>query len=158
LAPVQRRALDWLALAEWFGSGLAPLAPGFFGSVAALPLFALLRGLPPLAYWAVTAGLSALGTLAAGRAAVLLGEKDPQRVVIDEVTGVLIALGCVQTAGLVPLAVGFVAFRVLDVTKPGPIDRVQHLRPPALGIMADDWLAGALAGGLAALTRALLGA
>jgi phosphatidylglycerophosphatase A len=42
--------------------------------------------------------------------------------------------------------VAFVAFRAFDIAKPGIIDDVQRLKPPGLGIMADDVLAGVAAG------------
>jgi phosphatidylglycerophosphatase A len=48
-------------------------------------------------------------------------------------------------------------FRVLDITKPGPIDTVQHLRPPGLGIMADDVLAGLAAGAIVRLGTTFFG-
>jgi phosphatidylglycerophosphatase A len=69
--------------------------------------------------------------------------------VIDEVVGTLIALGLVRTRSLGARLVAFALFRVLDITKPGPIARAEHARPPGLGIMLDDVLAGMVAGLLA---------
>jgi len=141
-------------IGQWFGTGLSPVAPGTVGSLGALPLFFLLRELPLVAYWATTALVTLLGVWAAERCAKLLGDEDPGSVVIDEVAGVLIALGCVQHQALWLLAGAWLAFRVLDIVKPWLIDRVQSLRPPGVGIMADDVLAGLGAGGLAALIAA----
>jgi phosphatidylglycerophosphatase A len=50
-----------LLLAQWFGSGRAPRAPGTVGSLAALPLYFLLRDLPLPVYVGLTLGLSGLG-------------------------------------------------------------------------------------------------
>jgi phosphatidylglycerophosphatase A len=75
-----------------------------------------------------------------------LGEEDPQAVVIDEVAGTLLAMGIARPAGIIGELAAFALFRVLDITKPGVIDRAQRLRPEGLGIMADDVLAGLGAG------------
>jgi phosphatidylglycerophosphatase A len=55
--------------------------------------------------------------------------------------------------GLVVFAFGL--FRAFDILKPGPIDRLQSL-PGGWGVMADDLLAGALAGILAGAAAFLL--
>ncbi|HSC87990.1 MAG TPA: phosphatidylglycerophosphatase A, partial [Polyangiaceae bacterium] len=134
-----------LLLAQWFGSGLSPKAPGTVGSLATIPLYWLLRDAPLPLYLGAVAVSIALGIWASGRAAALLGDDDPQSVVIDEVAGVLIALGFVR--GFWPLELmAWLLFRAFDITKPGPIDRVQYLTPAGVGIMADDVLAGLLAG------------
>lgn len=124
------------------------------GSAATLPLALLLRPLPHYAFAAVAVGVSILGVWVSGIAADVLGEKDPQSVVIDEVAGVLLALSFVHTNGLFAWALAWLLFRLFDITKPGPIDRAQYLSPPGLGIMADDILAGLVAGGVTlAVTR-----
>lgn len=138
-----------LILATWFGCGLAPKAPGTFGALGAVPLHAALCSLPSGAHAAAVVATGALGTWASHRASVVWNEKDPQRVVIDEVAGVLIAMGCVRGAGIWPAALAFGLFRLLDITKPGPIRRAERLPPVGFGIMADDLLAGVLAGALA---------
>lgn len=138
-----------LATARWFGAGCAPKAPGTFGSLAAVPLAGLLMRAHVLVYWAVAAGIVGLGIHASQRASELLGEEDPQSVVIDEVAGVMLSLGFVLSGPLWTQALAFVLFRWLDITKPGPIFRVQFVQPAGLGIMADDVLAGLGAGLLA---------
>jgi phosphatidylglycerophosphatase A len=149
--PLPARWVSWLS--TWFGCGYAKKAPGTVGSLGALPLFALLQyGVPNSAflYWAVVVALCALGTLAADRFARATGTKDPQQVVIDEVAGVLIALGFVRSGGPLALAVAWVLFRALDILKPWPISLAEKAKPPGLGIMLDDLVAGFFAG-LAAL-------
>jgi phosphatidylglycerophosphatase A len=135
-------------LATWFGCGHSPVAPGTVGTLGALPLAYGLHVLGPVAYWAGTLAAVAGGTWAADRTARELGVEDPQVVVIDEVAGVLIAIGIAAAGGPWAAAAAILLFRLFDVWKPGPVDRVQKL-PGGLGIMADDVLAGLLAGALA---------
>jgi phosphatidylglycerophosphatase A len=133
-------------IATWFGCGNAKKAPGTVGSLGAVPLHLALRLLPtPLHIGAVLA-VSAAGIWASNEMAKALGEEDPQIVVIDEVAGTLIAMGIVAQRSLAVRIAALIVFRVLDITKPGLIDRLQHTKPPGMGIMADDLLAGVLAG------------
>lgn len=146
--------IDRLALliGQWFGTGLSPVAPGTVGSLGALPLFWLMRDLNVFVYWGLTLLISGLGIVVSERCSEVLGEKDPSSVVIDEVAGVVIALGLVQHGPLWLLALAWVLFRVFDITKPGLIYRAQYWPPAGLGIMVDDLIAGAVAGALASVT------
>ncbi len=139
-------------LATWFGCGNSPIAPGTVGSIATLPLHIALKWLGPAPYLLGTLVAVGAGVWASERTAAALGEKDPQRVVIDEVAGTLIAMGLCRGHGLGAELLSLVAFRIFDVLKPGIIDKAQRLEPKGVGIMADDVLAG-LAAGL--LTRLL---
>ena len=84
-----------------------------------------------------------MGVFVASRTASYLGRKDPQIVVIDEVSGQLIAYFGIGTA--MPnwkyFLLGFILFRVFDIWKPFPARQAESL-PGGLGIMADDWIAG----------------
>jgi phosphatidylglycerophosphatase A len=133
-------------VATWFGCGLSPVAPGTVGTLGALPLAYGLHALGTGAYWAGTAAVTLGGTWAADRTSRELGEKDPQSVVIDEVSGALIAIGLAAPGGFWACLFALVLFRLLDIKKPGSIDAAQHLKPAGVGIMADDVLAGAIAG------------
>jgi phosphatidylglycerophosphatase A len=133
-------------IASWFGCGNFKNAPGTVGSLGAVPLHWLLSRMAPLPHAVAVAFVAGAGIWAAGRRAEQLGEKDPQSIVIDEVAGTLIALGLVRRKSLAVQLATLVLFRVFDITKPGIIDRAQHAKPVGLGIMADDLLAGALAG------------
>jgi len=128
-------------IASGFGSGYAPKAPGTVGSLVALALgWGLLLG-PP---WALPAAIllaCAAGWWAIGVAG---GDDDPGWVVIDEFAGQWIALLPLSHPSPAGLLAAFVLFRLLDITKPGPIgwaDR-QH---SAFGVMADDVIAGDIA-------------
>jgi len=124
--------------------GFFPIAPGTAGSLAALPLFALIRwiGMPAVELSMIVA-VFAIGVWAASGTEVALGRKDPGVVVIDEVLGMLITLALlpVSIAGIV---LGFLLFRVFDVVKPYPAAQLEHLHG-GLGIMADDAVAGVYA-------------
>lgn len=127
------------------------------GSIGAVPLHFALSMLGPVPHVAAIVALTIAGTWASNEVARAEGIEDPQKVVIDEVAGTLIAMGMVSKSavGIRLLALGL--FRVFDITKPGPIDTVQRLEPPGVGIMADDLLAGVAAGAMAYSVSALLG-
>ena len=150
-------ALPARLLATWFGCGLSPKAPGTVGSIGAVPLHVALAMLGPLPHAAAIVALTAAGTWAANAVARAEGIEDPQKVVVDEVAGTLIAMGMVSGSGWGIRLLALALFRVLDITKPGPIDTVQRLEPPGVGIMADDVLAGLAAGAMAYSVSALLG-
>lgn len=136
-------------LSTWLGCGRSPLAPGTVGALAAVPLHFGLELTGRWAHFGAVVALTVLGTWAADRTARDLGDDDPSSVVIDEVAGTLIALFIVGGAGWGALVAAFLLFRLFDIAKPGIIDRAQALRPPGVGIMADDVLAGLFAGALA---------
>jgi phosphatidylglycerophosphatase A len=139
-------ALAARLVATWFGCGRSPIAPGTVGTLGALPLHLALRALGPIPYAVAVAAITAAGTWAAQREAERLAEDDPQSVVVDEVAGVLLALLLARGTGIKGEILAVVLFRVFDIWKPGAIDRVQHLEPQGVGIMADDVLAGVFAG------------
>ena len=79
----------------------------------------------------------------------LYNKKDPKEVVVDEVSGQLLAiLACIQsekfTYIFLSLLLSFILFRFFDITKIGPIKRCENL-PNGIGIMADDIVAGLFA-------------
>ncbi|UCE88003.1 MAG: phosphatidylglycerophosphatase A [Deltaproteobacteria bacterium] len=131
------------------GVGYAPVAPGTFGSAAAIPIFVLLSRLDPLLYSLTVVALVFLGIWAADMTEGLFGRKDDGRIVIDEVVGQLIALAPLALGGgprgATALVTGFVAFRLFDIWKPGPVAWAErHFRGGA-GVVLDDVAAGLLA-------------
>jgi phosphatidylglycerophosphatase A len=133
-----------VCVASGFGTGFAPVAAGTVASAIATLVGAALLWWSPLAL-SVAVLLAAFGGLWAVLAAQVDG--DPGWVTIDEFAGQWIALLGLAAVTPVGLLAAFVLFRFLDVTKLGPVgwaDR-QH---GAAGIMADDLIAGALAGGI----------
>lgn len=147
-----------LALATWFGAGLAPKGPGTAGSLGAL------LAAWPLAVWAGWAPwhfplLAALLLLPAVWAASVTarerGVEDPQIVVIDEVLGQWLALAGAARFSLWEVAAAFVLFRIFDIVKPWPVRQAESL-PGGAGIVADDLLAGLYAAAVLAAARAAL--
>jgi phosphatidylglycerophosphatase A len=121
--------------------GFFPVAPGTAGSLAALPLYALIRWLGgPLFETAAIAAVFAAGVWASSRAETMLGTSDPGPVVIDEVLGMLMTLAWMPLS-LAGVTVGFVLFRAFDIVKPFPAGRLEHA-PRGWGIMLDDAMAG----------------
>lgn len=125
--------------ASGLGVGYVPRAPGTAGSILGVVLgcVALDHGHRALIAGVIVASL--IGLLAiprTGRAA-----HDPGWIVIDEIAGQMIALlGLPYLTGSGVL-LAFLLFRLFDIRKPWPIS-LADARPDALGIMADDWIAG----------------
>jgi phosphatidylglycerophosphatase A len=178
-----------LFIATAAGLGYIPKAPGTFGSLAGLllamfPFFVTIvitwiagsflisysAGIDPVLIVQIflTLGAACVGVWAANRAAKFWREKDPQRVVIDEVSGqhLTLLLGLAvpiwwraapeawgYPLGLITLhsalnwkylLLGLILFRVFDIWKPFPARQAESL-PGGWGIMADDWVAGVYA-------------
>lgn len=155
----QRPLRDQLALllGQWFWTGRAPVAPGTMGSLGAVPLVWALLHASALVYWAATLLVCLLGFPISQKCSEILNDKDPSSVVIDEVAGVMLAVGMVRDAPLVILVLAWVLFRFFDIAKPLLIDKAQYWKPIGVGIMSDDILAGIVAGALSwAAWQALL--
>jgi phosphatidylglycerophosphatase A len=128
-------------IASGFGAGYAPVAPGTAGSLVALLLGALLMLASPVAL-PVAALAATIGGVWAIRAARVDG--DPGWVVIDEVAGQWIAMLPLPRPAWPGLLAAFLLFRLFDITKPGPVGWADR-RHGAVGVMADDVIAGAIA-------------
>lgn len=120
--------------------GYAPVAPGTFGSAAGLVAFWLVRAFGGAALEVpIILVVFALGVWSATVAEQMLGV-DPAPVVLDEVLGMLVTLAFMPVT-LTGALVGFLLFRLLDVSKPWPSAQFERL-PGGLGVMADDAMAG----------------
>ncbi|MCP3869558.1 MAG: phosphatidylglycerophosphatase A [Gammaproteobacteria bacterium] len=128
-------------LAFGLGSGASPVAPGTVGTIAALPLYFLLRPLAPSVYLLLVAGLFLLGIWLCSLASRDLGIHDPGAIVWDEWVGLLVTLWLIPE-GVWWLLAGFVLFRIFDILKPWPIGWLDRRVPGGLGIMLDDLVAG----------------
>ena len=127
-----------------FGSGLAPNAPGTFGTIAALPFWYVLQFLPPAYYVVVLILAFILGVYLCGATADALGVHDHGGIVWDEFVGLWIALFMVPMHfGWILL--GFALFRLFDIWKPWPIRVLDAKVHGGFGIMIDDVLAGVYA-------------
>lgn len=129
------------AAATGFGLGHVPVAPGTAGTLLGIPLFLVLSPLPPPAYLAVLLGCTGGACWIAGRAEAILGEKDSPKIVIDEIVGYLWTMALLSPTPA-HLAVGFLLFRLLDITKPFPAGLIQRRVPGGCGVVLDDVAAG----------------
>lgn len=146
-------------LAYGFGAGLAPKAPGTFGTLVAVPLWLLLVWAvsDPTVYLMICAVLFVAGCWICGESARLLGLHDAPGIVFDEIVGFfitafpLLGLSFDRMLGLWVL-VAFVLFRFFDIIKPWPIRWLDRQVHGGFGIMLDDVVAALFAaGGLYAL-------
>jgi phosphatidylglycerophosphatase A len=131
-----------LLIATVFGLGYAPVAPGTFGSAAGLLVWWALPASAPAQAIAIVA-LFAIGSWSGNVAEHHFGRTDPGQVVIDEVMGMLITM-FLNPGGWLGGLLGFVLFRLFDVVKPYPSNRLERL-PGGIGVMADDGMAAVYA-------------
>lgn len=129
-------------IATFFGTGYAPKAPGTVASVATLPLFFFIRGLSLFWYLIVVALLTGVGVVSSSQMENIWG-RDPSRVVIDEVVGMLISL-ISRPDKAIKVLYGLIIFRILDILKPFPVGMIDKKATGGVGIMADDIVAGSI--------------
>jgi phosphatidylglycerophosphatase A len=150
---LKRSFLDYAAL--WIatcGVGYMPLVPATWGSLAGVGLYLLAQTVNvnfthfvPVIF---LIGLFLIGIWSAARVVKLTGRKDPRIVIIDEIVGQLVTFLFVPAQfNWWIIIIGFFAFRLFDILKPFPANRLENL-PNGLGVMADDVMAGFYAGGL----------
>jgi phosphatidylglycerophosphatase A len=131
-----------LAVATVFGVGYAPVAPGTFGSAAGLLVWWLLPASPVVQGVAIVA-IFVLGSWGGNVAEHHFGRTDPGQVVVDEVMGMLITL-FLNPVGWMGALGGFLLFRLFDVIKPYPANKLEQLHG-GVGVMADDAMAAVYA-------------
>jgi phosphatidylglycerophosphatase A len=132
-------------LATWFGAGFACVAPGTVATATVLPLYWLLRLVSMPLQLAIALLIIGLSIMSANRVASDLNQDDPQIIVIDEVSGALVALLVVSSAAPVEQIMALLVFRLLDIFKPWPIN-ISIGGLAAFGIVYDDVVAGLGAG------------
>ncbi|GAA8169826.1 phosphatidylglycerophosphatase A [Helicobacter pylori] len=139
-----------------FFSGYSKKAPGTIGS-----LVALLLGLPILIF---SANTLFLGAIFVGLIAITQIDKEEEEskihdssyIVIDELVGMWLAMA-ISGLSLAGVVLSFIFFRIYDITKPSLIGRIDKEVKGGLGVVADDALAGVLAGLSALLVISILG-
>ncbi|MGL2387078.1 phosphatidylglycerophosphatase A [Helicobacter pylori] len=139
-----------------FFSGYSKKAPGTIGS-----LVALLLGLPVLIFSANTLFLGAIFVGLIAIAQIDKEEEETKRhdssyIVIDELVGMWLAMA-ISGLSLVGVVLSFIFFRIYDITKPSLIGKIDKEVKGGLGVVADDALAGVLAGLSALLVINVLG-
>lgn len=133
-------------LATGFGVGYAPKAPGTLGSLIGVP-FAIASQIyceSITEKWITLLLCLLLGWYVTHVAEKALGQHDDQRIVIDEIVGIITTLIFFEFNWWTVLA-GFLLFRLFDIWKPGPIGTIDSQWPGSLGTFFDDILAGVFA-------------
>lgn len=139
------------------GIGLAPFAPGTFGTLLAFPLFDVLSAytdiVTQLFVFIALFGIGAWACQATGRA---LGVSDHGGMVWDETVAFLLVL-MFTPAGLMWQIAAFVLFRFFDIVKPPPIRHYDRTLKNGFGVMFDDLLAAGYTLFVLALAKTLIG-
>ena len=133
-----------LLCALGFGAGLAPKAPGTFGTLVAIPIIVLLA---QFSYWLlplVTLIFLVAGIYICSDASKYFGVHDHSSIVWDEIVGYMITLSFVPLS-FETIIIGFILFRLFDIVKPWPISWLDRRVDGAWGIMLDDVVAGLVA-------------
>lgn len=139
-------------LALGFGTGLAPFAPGTFGSLVGVLLGLAIAGLGWWPAFAVTLLATIVGIWICGESARKLGVHDHSAIVWDEIAGMMLVMLAAPPTWW-GIALGFLLFRVFDVWKPWPIREIDHGMRGGLGIMLDDVMAALMAVALLLLIK-----
>jgi len=124
-----------------FGTGLAPKAPGTFGTLVGIPAVLLFAPLGVNAYVGVVVAFALLGIFLCGETGKVLKQHDDPAIVWDEVVGYMVAFIAIPITWQT-LLLGFVLFRFFDIRKPWPIRAADKHVKGGLGVMVDDLLAG----------------
>lgn len=139
-------------IASGFGSGCAPVAPGTFGTLAALPFWVGLTFLPLWAYLLVIVVAFLFGFYICQKASDELGVHDHGGIVWDEFVGLWITMIAIPFS-VTNMVIGFILFRIFDIIKPWPIRVADQKIGGGVGIMIDDMIAGSIACGVFHLIR-----
>lgn len=128
-----------------FGSGLLPIMPGTWATLLAIPIYLVLSCLSLPLYLLATIAIAAAAVWASDRVSAEIGVHDDSRVNIDEIVGYLVTM-IAAPAGFLPIVLGFVYFRVLDILKPWPLSWLDRNVGGGIGMILDDVVAGVAAG------------
>jgi phosphatidylglycerophosphatase A len=140
----------WRMAATVFGVGRIGIAPGTAASLLALPLAWIAMSVAgPFALLALSLAVGVFGIWASEIYAIERNDADPPDCVIDEIAGQLLA------CAFAPLSAGgfvfaFVLFRLFDISKLWPVSAAERMKG-GFGIMADDMVAGLIAGVIVAV-------
>lgn len=124
-----------------FGAGLAPKAPGTFGTLVGIPAVLLFAPLGVNAYLGVVVFFALLGVFLCGETGKALKKHDDPAIVWDEIVGFMMTMIAVPVSWQ-SLLLAFVLFRFFDIRKPWPIRWLDRNVSGGLGVMLDDIVAG----------------
>ncbi len=155
---------QWFFLTVGY-SGLSPKAPGTVGTIASLPLgVAILLYFGPQTLFLAALLITLIAIKSINTYEAASNNHDDQRIVIDELVGLWLALSIAPGIGFdmatlmqwengiaIQIALSFIFFRIYDIKKPSIIGRIDREAKGGLGVMGDDIIAGFAAGITAAI-------
>ena len=130
-----------LLAATLFGVGYTPLCPGTASCVPAVVIFILMKG--QISFLIFTIIVVIIGFISSSKAEKIFGIKDCKLIVIDDFAGMLITFLFIPKR-IEFIITGFFLFRMLDMLKIPPADKIEKL-PGARGVVGDDLVAGVYA-------------
>jgi len=127
-------------IATGFYSGCSPIAPGTAGSLVGILIYLLIISLQlsSISYLLLIISILLIGIWVSEKAEYIFERKDSQKIVIDEIAGILISLFMLPHGFWIVLS-GFIIFRIIDISK--PFYMLERL-PKGFGVMMDDVAAG----------------
>ena len=127
-------------IATGFYSGCSPIAPGTAGSLVGILIYLLAFSLQlsSISYLLLIISILLIGIWVSEKAEYIFERKDSQKIVIDEIAGILISLFMLPHGFWIVLS-GFIIFRIIDISK--PFYMLERL-PKGFGVMMDDVAAG----------------
>ena len=132
-------------LASFFYVGYLPVAPGTWASLLAMLIWVLLPVQSAVIRTIIVSSAFLVGIYVSNLSELRSGISDPSYVVIDEVAGmwlVLLLLPRIEyPQSLIWALIAFAVFRIFDITKVFPINKLENMSC-GFGIMMDDIAAG----------------
>ncbi len=129
----------------FFYTGLAPKAPGTFGTIAgAIAALPIIYYFPPTTLFLACVLLTLIAIREIDKEESQSGIHDASEIVIDEVAGIWLALS-ISSGTWIQIILTIIFFRFFDIYKPSIIGRVDKSAKGGLSVMGDDLLAGVFA-------------
>ncbi len=122
-------------------SGYFPVMPGTVGTAAGVFLYLAIAHLPIPVYLFLTLLFIFFSVRISGQTEEIFKKKDPPEVVIDEIAGYIVTMISFP-AEWKYVFVGFILFRIMDIAKPYPANRINNSMGGGWGIVLDDIVAG----------------
>jgi phosphatidylglycerophosphatase A len=136
-------------IASVFGIGYFAFAQGTIMSAVAAPIaFIILYKAGAIGLFSAALIVFCVGIFACADHMRATGRDDPPECVIDELAGQWFACSFAPRGSLPAIALAFVLFRLFDIWKPWPVSWAEEKLSGGMGVMADDLVAGVMAGAI----------
>lgn len=122
-------------------SGYTPVIPGTVGTLVGIGIFLIFYTHSPFVYAAILLLFFFLAVFISDKAENILQEKDSKHIVIDEIFGFMVAMAFLPNRFLY-IVLGFFFFRLFDILKIFPANRIERKLKNGYGVVLDDFIAG----------------